>query len=59
MLYPLFPAASEARSALPDAPVVLDRAPRRRLRLPVARPLGWRRLVARLAAPVRLTGART
>jgi hypothetical protein len=57
-MYPLFPAISEARSALPDAPVVPDRAPRRRLQLPVARPLRWR-LVTRRATPVRLTGART
>jgi hypothetical protein len=56
-MYPLFPAISEARSALPDAPVLPDRAPRRRLRLPAARPLRWR-LVTRWATPVRLTGAR-
>ena len=58
MLYPLFPALSEARSALPDAPVVPDRAPRRRLRLPAAQPLRWR-LATRRPTSVRLTGART
>ena len=42
MSYPPYPRTLEARSALPDAPVVPDRPPRRRLRLPVARPLRWR-----------------
>ena len=32
MLYPLFPAQSVARSALPDAPVVPTRTTRRRRR---------------------------
>ncbi len=68
MLYPLFPASSEARSALPNAPVVPDRPPRRRLRLPVAQPLRWRLVTnwARSGRPTsrqltsrRLTGART
>lgn len=58
MMYPLFPATSIARSALPDATVVPDRVPRRKLRLPVPRPLRWR-LVTRPATPVGLTGART
>jgi hypothetical protein len=58
MMYPLYPAVSEAHSALPDAPVVPDRAPRRRLRLPVVRPLRWR-LVTRRPTFGRLTGART
>ncbi len=63
MLYPLFPARSEARSALPDAPVVPDRPPRRRLRLPVAKPLRWRLVISRATAgrPTwrQPTGART
>jgi hypothetical protein len=59
MMYPLFSATSEARSALPDAPVVPDRAPRRRLRLPVARPLRWRLATRRPASLRWLTGART
>jgi hypothetical protein len=58
MLYPPFPATSEARSALPDAPVLPDRPPRRRLRLPVAHPLRWR-WATRRATSLRLTGART
>ncbi len=49
MQYPVFPATSIARSALPDAPVVAERAPRRRLRLPVARPLRWRLVTRRPA----------
>ena len=58
MIYALIPAASEARSALPNAPVVPDRPPRRRLRLPVARPLRWR-LAIRRHTPARLIGARS
>ena len=58
MIYLPIPAASEARSALPNAPVVPDRAPRRRLRLPVPRPLRWR-LATRRHTPVRLSGARS
>ncbi len=58
MQYPVFPAPSIARSALPDAPVVAERAPRRRLRLPVARPLRWRFATAR-GQSLRLTGARS
>ena len=63
MLYPPYPALSEARSALPNAPVVPDRPPRRRLRLPVAQPLRWRlvtsRATSRRLTSRRLTGART
>ena len=63
MLYPLYPALSEARSALPNAPVVPDRPPRRRLRLPVAQPLRWRLVTGRATSrrPTwrQLTGART
>ncbi len=58
MFYVPIPAATEARSALPNAPVVPDRAPRRRLRLPVPRPLRWR-LATRRHAPTRLIGARS
>ena len=63
MLYPLYPALSEARSALPNAPVVPDRPPRRRLRLPAVQPLRWRLVTSRATSgqPTarRLTGART
>ena len=63
LLYPLFPARSEALSALPDAPVVPDRPPRRRLRLPVAQPLRWRLAISRATSGRltrrQLTGART
>ena len=51
MMYVPIPAACEARSALPNAPVVPDRPPRRRLRLPVARPLRWRLATRRPRLP--------
>jgi len=57
MLYPPYPAESAARSALPNAAVVPDQAPRRRLHLPVVRPMRWR-LVTRRPTFGRLTGAR-
>lgn len=57
MNYPPFPARSEARSALPGAPVLEETPSHRRLQLPRPRPLAWRRLVAALA-PRRLVGAR-
>ena len=63
MLYPLYPALSEARSALPNAPVVPERPPRRRLRLHVAQPLRWRLVTGRATSSWprwrQLTGART
>ncbi len=49
MLYPPYPALSQARSALPDAPAIADLPPRRRLHLPVARPLRWRLVTRRPA----------
>ena len=58
MLYLPYPAHSQARSALPDAPVIPDLPPRRRLHLPVARPLRWR-LVTRRPAYGPMTEART
>jgi hypothetical protein len=57
MYYPPFPARSEARSALPAAPVLEETPSHRRLQLPRHRPLAWRRVVDALA-PRRLVGAR-
>jgi len=63
MLYPPYSAVSEARSAQPDAPILSERAPRRRLQLPVVRPLRWRLVTRRPAfrqlTSRHLTGART
>ena len=64
MMYPPYPARSEARSALPDAPVRSEsvdqgrsqRPGRRAPRLPRYRPLGWRRLLAALR-PARPVGS--
>ena len=56
MLYPLFPALSEARSALPGAPTVVERERHRRLRLPRFRPLRWQRLIEAVR-PARTIGA--
>jgi hypothetical protein len=58
MHYPPFPARSEARSALPDAPVVVERKSRLRLRLPRFRPLRWQRLLESVR-PARIIGARS
>ena len=58
MFYAPIPAASEARSALPNAPVVPDRPPRRRLRLARRAPLALA-TGHPSARPARLIGARS
>ena len=58
MLYPPFPARSEARSALPGAPTVVERESTPRLRLPRFRPLRWQRLLEAVR-PARMIGARS
>ena len=58
MLYPPYPARSEARSALPGAPTVVEREHTRQLRLPRFRPLRWQRLLEAVR-PARMIGARS